>query len=87
MFCNAASFNSDLSQWTPDKATRMDEMFAHASCFNSDLSNWRTTKVFSMTGMFEGAASLEQRPHWYREGNLIPLPTVGRPAPPFLRLP
>ena len=41
MFCNASSFNGDVSQWNTGSVTNMEGMFCNASSFNVDhVSGW-----------------------------------------------
>ena len=40
MFCDATSFNGDLSRWDTGKVKKMADMFHDATSFNGDLSKW-----------------------------------------------
>ena len=57
MFCEASSFNGDVSKWNTAAVTDMSEMFSGASSFNGDVSNWNTAAVVDMVRMFHGASS------------------------------
>ena len=61
IFCNAWSFNSDVSKWDVSRVTTMSYMFNGASSFNSDVSKWDVSRVTNMWQMFYGASSFDQK--------------------------
>ncbi|HCX23850.1 MAG TPA: hypothetical protein DHN29_18150 [Cytophagales bacterium] len=60
MFYNAASFNSDLSNWDVSNVEYMSYMFQYASLFNQPLNEWDVSSVVIMYSMFQGARSFNQ---------------------------
>ena len=57
VFCDATSFNRDLSQWDVSSADTMNSMFASAISFKGGISKWDVSRVLSMRSMFNGATS------------------------------
>ena len=55
MFCDASSFNGDVSQFNTSNVTDMSGMFCDAISFNGDLSSWDVRKVQDMSEMTHGA--------------------------------
>ena len=59
MFFNAASFNSDISNWDVSNLTTIDRMFA-GTAFNQDISSWDVSSVTSMQYVFNNASAFNQ---------------------------
>jgi surface protein len=57
LFLNAATFNSDISNWNIGSVTSMLGMFNRVSSFNSNISRWDVSSVNYMTEMFAYASS------------------------------
>ena len=53
LFCNATSFNQDLSMWNVSNVTDMGDMFYYASAFNQDLSSWCVSNFPTMPAYFD----------------------------------
>ena len=60
MFINAATFNSDISEWDTSLVTDMTSMFYGATAFNQDISKWDTSSVMNMSEMFLVANAFNQ---------------------------
>ena len=60
MFCNAESFNHDISRWDVSKVENMTGMFCEAKSFNQDIGDWDVSNVKNMHSMFDGAVSFNQ---------------------------
>ena len=57
MFCNAASFNQDVSEWKVSNVKDMSFMFCGAHDFNQDVGVWDVCNVTDMNHMFHAASS------------------------------
>ena len=55
MFCNADSFNEDISHWDVSNVANMSGMFSGAKVFNGDISHWDVSNVTDMSYMFAHA--------------------------------
>ena len=53
MFNEAASFNSDLSQWNVQTATNFGRMFRKVAGLQFNLSRWNVAKMQDATEMFK----------------------------------
>ena len=60
MFCEASTFNGNISAWDVSNVTSMDSMFSGASVFNQNISVWNTSNVTIMDGMFYEALTFNQ---------------------------
>jgi surface protein len=60
LFCNATSFNQNVSGWDVSNVTKMQAMFDHAAFFNQDISNWNISNVQYLHRMFGCASSFKQ---------------------------
>ncbi len=60
MFCNATSFNGDISSWDVSRITDMSYMFYGASAFNQDIGSWDVSGVIDMSSMFYNASAFNQ---------------------------
>ena len=57
MFCNATSFNGDISNWNVSNVTNMANMFQNASSFNGSLNSWNVSNVTNFSWMFYQASN------------------------------
>ncbi len=70
LFCDASSFNEDLSKWQTGNVTDMSRMFWRAESFTSDLSKWQTGNVTDMRGVFYNASSFTSDLSKWQTGNV-----------------
>lgn len=59
-FCDAESFDQDVSGWSVDRVRNMSGMWWGARSFNQPLSAWNVSCVVAMDGMFGRAAAFNQ---------------------------
>lgn len=67
MFCEATSFNQDISMWDVSKVMYMVSMFEGAEAFNQDLSQWCVSNITSKPNSFAEGAPLfteDKHPVW-----------------------
>ena len=60
MFCEASSFNQDISKWKFPNVIYMDGMFKEAKSFNQPIGDWKFPNVRDMNHMFSNATSFNQ---------------------------
>ncbi|NME69782.1 BspA family leucine-rich repeat surface protein [Flammeovirga aprica] len=60
MFCQASSFNGDISHWDVSNVRNMCYMFYEAPSFNGNISGWEVTSATWMEHMFNGATSFNR---------------------------
>jgi Mycoplasma protein of unknown function, DUF285 len=60
MFCNASSFNANLSQWDVSKVKNTDSIFWGAVSFKGNgIGSWNTSQIEIMDSMFDTTISFD----------------------------